>query len=87
EYAQRTVPVVSRLRAAGIRCLHDVQHKSFKAQMKDADRCHASCVVFIGESEISDNTFTIKNMNSGVQTSIPMDVSLLIESIHRINSL
>ncbi|MFM8438985.1 MAG: histidine--tRNA ligase [Candidatus Kapaibacterium sp.] len=87
EYAQRTVPVVSRLRAAGIRCLHDVQHKSFKAQMKDADRCHASCVVFMGESEISDNTFTIKNMNSGVQTSIPMDVSLLIESIHRINSL
>ncbi|MFM8177690.1 MAG: histidine--tRNA ligase, partial [Candidatus Kapaibacterium sp.] len=87
KYAQRTVPVVSRLRAAGIRCLHDVQHKSFKAQMKDADRCHASCVVFMGESEISDNTFTIKNMNSGVQTSIPMDVSLLIESIHRINSL
>ncbi|MFM7774765.1 MAG: histidine--tRNA ligase [Candidatus Kapaibacterium sp.] len=87
EYAQRTVPVVSRLRAAGIRCLHDVQHKSFKAQMNDADRCHASCVVFMGESEISDNTFTIKNMNSGVQTSIPMDVSLLIESIHRINSL
>ncbi|MFM8473533.1 MAG: histidine--tRNA ligase, partial [Candidatus Kapaibacterium sp.] len=27
EYAQRTVPVVSQLRAAGIRCLHDVQHK------------------------------------------------------------
>lgn len=87
EYAPTTMTLASKLRESGVRCLFDVQHKSFKAQMKDADRSKATCVVFLGESEIRDNALTVKNMKTGVQHSIPLNVQHLLDVIHNFNSL
>lgn len=87
EYAATTMSLAAKLRDSGVRCLFDVQHKSFKAQMKDADRSDAACVVFLGESEIRDKTLTLKNMKTGAQNSIPFNVPHLLELIHSFNSL
>jgi histidyl-tRNA synthetase len=64
--------------------VYDIQHKSLKAQMKDANRLNSSVVVFIGESEIVAKQLTIKDMNTGDQWSVPQDIEAVTAQIQAI---
>ncbi|MFA7325667.1 MAG: histidine--tRNA ligase [Candidatus Kapaibacterium sp.] len=70
EYINRVFEVSNSLRTQGYKVVTDVQRKSFKSQMKDANKYNAEYVIILAEREMSDNKFTLKNMQSGEQKQI-----------------
>lgn len=65
--------IALRLRRHGIATMVDVLRKSVKAQMKDADRAMVQWTVILGQSELENETVTIKHMQSQEQRTVPMD--------------
>jgi histidyl-tRNA synthetase len=61
-----------RLRRAGFVVHVDVQRRSMKAQMKEADKIGVRATLVLGEEELRDQTVTIKDMVGGQQTSVPL---------------
>jgi histidyl-tRNA synthetase len=51
----------------------DVSDRSFGAQMNYADAMHAETVVIVGERDLADGEVTVKDMDSGDQTQVPVD--------------
>ena len=46
---------------------------SLKAQMKKADKSGAALTVILAQQELEDNTISIKNMQTGEQTTAAQD--------------
>ncbi len=63
--------IVHRLRRQGYHVVSDLQRRSVKAQMKDANRANVAFTVMIGESEIASSTAVVKNMVTGEQFTVP----------------
>ncbi|MDE6372500.1 MAG: histidine--tRNA ligase [Clostridia bacterium] len=61
------------LRANGISAEFDIMDRSFKAQMKYADKLSAQFVAIIGEDELKADKVAIKNMKTGEQESVERD--------------
>lgn len=61
------------LREAGIRTEGDLTARSPKAQMKYANNIGAAYSMLIGSDEIASNKCTVKNMETGEQTSVTLD--------------
>lgn len=61
------------LRKHGLNVLIDIQRKSFKSQMKDANKNNANYVIILAEREMNDNAVVFKNMLSGEQQTIATD--------------
>jgi len=58
------------LRQAGIACEIDLLGRSLKAQMREADRQHATVVIVVGEQELKQEQVTLKQMSSGEQLTV-----------------
>ena len=54
----------------GIRAEMDLQSKSFKAQMKRANKLMARYVLIIGQQELDNNLVILKDMQEGTQEEI-----------------
>lgn len=65
------------LRKAGYIVEKDIFERSFKSQMKYADKIGAKNLLVIGENELNSNIAKIKNMKSGEEK----EVKLLVEDI------
>ena len=65
-----------KLRKAGISVIAEVEAKSMKAQMRGANRLNAKNVIIIGESELENNEFVVKNMAEGTQETVSFDSDL-----------
>ncbi|XVH32534.1 histidine--tRNA ligase [Haloferacaceae archaeon DSL9] len=61
------------LRAAGNVVETDVSGRSFGAQMGYADSINAETVIIVGERDLENGEITIKQMESGDQTTAPVD--------------
>ena len=61
-----------QLRRSGVSCELDYADKSFKAQMKAANRLGAAYAAIIGEDEVKTGCVTVKNMADGEQVSLPL---------------
>lgn len=61
------------LRASGNVVETDVAGRSFGAQMSYADSINAEYVVIVGERDLENDEVTIKDMESGDQTTAPVD--------------
>ncbi|WP_435364927.1 histidine--tRNA ligase [Haloarchaeobius sp. DYHT-AS-18] len=72
-----TRPVASRiareLRESGNIVESDVAGRSFGAQMNYADSINAETVVIVGEQDLENDEVTVKDMQSGDQTTAPVD--------------
>ncbi|WP_256391812.1 histidine--tRNA ligase [Natronoarchaeum rubrum] len=72
-----TRPVAARiardLRASGNVVETDVSDRSFGAQMNYADSINADTVVIAGERDLENGEVTVKDMESGDQTTAPVD--------------
>ncbi|WP_415379957.1 histidine--tRNA ligase [Halosimplex sp. TS25] len=70
-------PVASRiareLRERGHVVETDVSDRSFGAQMNYADSIDADTVVIVGERDLENDEVTVKDMESGDQTNVPVD--------------
>lgn len=62
--------LVNDLRQQGISCEKDLVGRSFKAQMKYADKIGAAYVVVIGDDEISSGIVKLKDMETGESTEV-----------------
>lgn len=71
--APHLLPFCYRLREQGLRAELDLEGKSFKAQMKRADKLRSRFVMILGQNEIAKNTAILKNMTTGEQEELALD--------------
>lgn len=67
------VAIAARLRAAGVSTLIYPDAAKMKKQMDYANRKQVPFVAFVGESEMRDDTVTLKNMADGTQQTVAAD--------------
>jgi histidyl-tRNA synthetase len=68
--------LMKRLRDKGIICETDFMNRSVKAQMKEANKSGAKYVIVIGEDEIKNNRFKVKNMAESTESDSTPDTIL-----------
>lgn len=74
--------VVLELRRRGFVTEMDICNRSFKAQLKYADKINAKYVCILGEEEIKNNECVIKNMRQGTQERITFNLDDIINAIN-----
>ena len=65
--------VASRLRNKGISTIYDLQKRSVKAQLREANKLNCKYTIIIGEDELKQNKVTVKNMETSEQTAVEID--------------
>jgi histidyl-tRNA synthetase len=65
--------LADQLRAAGIPVDLELEERSFKAQLRGANKSGAALAVVRGDSELEKNIAIVKNMADGEQTEISAD--------------
>ncbi|MCL2605449.1 MAG: histidine--tRNA ligase [Defluviitaleaceae bacterium] len=65
--------ITADLRQAGIYAVNDLADRSVKAQMKYAGKINARYTTILGATELTQNTCTVKDMETGQQQTIPLD--------------
>ncbi|WP_226011022.1 histidine--tRNA ligase [Halomicrobium salinisoli] len=65
--------IVGDLRSRGHVVETDVADRSFGAQMGYADSINAETVIIVGEQDLENDEVTVKDMESGDQTTAPVD--------------
>ncbi|AGB30380.1 histidyl-tRNA ligase [Natrinema pellirubrum DSM 15624] len=65
--------IVGELRDRGHVVETDIAGRSFGAQLDYADSINAETVVIVGEQDLANDEVTIKDMESGDQTQVPVD--------------
>lgn len=65
-----------RLRCGGIGCETDLVSRSFRAQMKYANKAGIPFVAVIGPDEVAGGTFSLKRMSDGATAEFSIDDSL-----------
>jgi histidyl-tRNA synthetase len=65
--------ITRELRTAGHVVETDVSGRSFGAQLDYADSVNAETVVIVGEQDLADGNVTLKDMESGDQTQVPVE--------------
>ncbi len=63
---------LQKLRKLGLRVDRDFLKRSVKAQMRDAHRQNAKIVLLLGDNEIENKSFSVKDMDSGKQSEISL---------------
>ncbi len=63
-----SLKLMEDMRKLNIICETDFLDRSVKAQMKEANKINAENVIVIGENEIKEKKFKIKNMKNGQET-------------------
>lgn len=79
EYRTDILKLCNKLRKVGIMSDIDYLGRSFKAQMKYANKINARNIVVIGKDEIDSRKINIKDMDQGTVTTLDFD----IESIQK----
>ena len=69
------------LRKLGIKVEKDLLERSFKAQIKYADKIKARYLIVIGEEELSLKKCKIKNMTTGQEKEVDLEVNKIQENL------
>ena len=75
------LPLISKVRAAGIRTEFYPEGAKMKKQMTYADKKEIPFVALIGENEMQEGMISLKNMLSGEQHNVTMEE--LVERLKR----
>ncbi len=70
KWGLQTLP---KLREAGISATMDYMGRSMKAQMKDANRENAQYAIIVGENELDEGKFTLRNMKESEEESLSFE--------------
>ena len=65
--------LATQLREAGIRAEYDLADRTFKSQMKYADKLGTDYLLVLGSNELAEQKAQLKNMKSGEQRPIRLD--------------
>lgn len=73
EFSRRkSLKIFEQLRQAGIRTVESLGRNSIKSQLKVANRLDTSLALIFGQKEALDNTIIIRDMQSGIQETVPL---------------
>ena len=64
--------IADGLRKKGVRVETEYENKSLRSQMRKANRAGASFSVIIGEDELRDGVFSLRDMGSGEERTLPL---------------
>lgn len=70
KWALKTLPL---FRENGISATMDYLDRSMRAQMKDANRENASFTLIVGDNELKEQKFTLRNMKESEETQLTID--------------
>ncbi|OGU61678.1 MAG: histidine--tRNA ligase [Ignavibacteria bacterium GWF2_33_9] len=73
EYLNFANKVMQILRNKGYSVISELSRRSFKAQMRDANKSNAKFACIIGESEFNNNKIAVKNLATSEQKEIPFN--------------
>lgn len=68
------IEISEDMRKEGFYTVMDLNQRSLRAQMKYADKLGAKFIVVIGDNEVDSKTATLKNMSSGEESPINLDM-------------
>jgi histidyl-tRNA synthetase len=69
-WALKTLP---RLRAKNLSATMDYMGRSMKAQMKDANRENARFAIIVGDNELREGRFTLRDMEASEEATLTLD--------------
>ena len=69
------------LREKGFVIERDIMERSFKAQMKFADKLNSKYLVVIGENELQNQKINIKNLKTGEEREVNLEVEEILNTI------
>jgi histidyl-tRNA synthetase len=75
---QKAMELAEALRDENIYVERDVFERSFKAQLKYADKINAKNMLVIGENELTTGIAKIKNMSTGEEKEVKLDVKEIL---------
>lgn len=81
EENKKSLELAENLRKKGFIVEKDIFERSFKAQMKYADKIKAKNLIVIGENELNQGIAKIKNMATGEEKEISLRTESIIESL------
>lgn len=73
--------LMSGLQQKGRSVEMDFAGKSLKSQMRRADKFNAHFTLILGEDELVKGSAALKNMDSGTQTDVRLDVDVLCKAV------
>lgn len=62
-----------KLREKGISATMDYLDRSMRAQMKDANRENASFTIIVGDNELEEGKFTLRNMKESDESQLTLE--------------
>ena len=81
EENKKALQISEGLRQNGIIVEKDIFERSFKSQMKYADKINAKNLLVIGENELNEGKAKIKNMQTGEEKEILLEVENILNVI------
>lgn len=78
---KKALEIAEGLRQKGIIVEKDIFERSFKAQMKYADKIKAKNLLVIGENELNESKAKIKNMQTGEEKDVSLDLESVLNLI------
>lgn len=78
---KKALEIAEGLRKKGIIVEKDIFERSFKAQMKYADKIKAKNLLVIGENELNESKAKIKNMQTGEEKETSLDLESILNLI------
>lgn len=73
EAREKAAKIADDLRRKGMRVETEYENKSLKSQMRKANRTGAAYSVIIGEDELRKKVFSLRNMKTGEEKTIPLE--------------
>ena len=83
EENKKALEISELLRQNNIIVEKDIFERSFKAQMKYADKINAKRLLVIGENELNTNRAKLKNMKTGEETEIELNAETILREISK----
>ncbi|MCX7879151.1 MAG: histidine--tRNA ligase [Ignavibacteria bacterium] len=76
EYLDMVVEITQLLRKNNISAIYELQKRSLKAQLKEANRQKVLFTIIIGDEEYQNGFVTLKNMKDGTQRTLTLNDTL-----------
>ena len=73
EALPKAMQLAQAVRESGYQAEYDLMHRGLKAQMKYANKIHATYVLVLGGNELEQQSAKLKQMETGEQIEIPLD--------------
>jgi histidyl-tRNA synthetase len=80
---RKSLTLFDDLRRAGIRVAEAFHKEGIKAQLRTADRLKVSWALILGQKEALDNTIILRNMESGMQETLDLNLDALVPALKK----